>query len=192
MMHRFYGNDIFFTYFFFIFTIIATVERVRMTFKNKYPILDTKWVTTVPIMTYIAIILIGIAEYLIVTRQMNFFISVMGLFVYITGTIIRNYSISAFGESWNVHIDTAHVDHIINHGPYKYLRHPYSLAVILELIGFLLLANAYLTITMVFLVQYPLLVVRNKMEEEALVKKFGEEYMDYRKKTFSLFPELKI
>jgi protein-S-isoprenylcysteine O-methyltransferase Ste14 len=191
-MFRFHYNDIFFTAFFLLFLIIAAIERIRATFRNKCPIRDKKWATIIPIATYISIVMLGVVEYLFVDRQINYFISFMGLAIYINGAALRKSAIRTFKENWNIHINADSVNCIVDHGPYKYLRHPYSIAVILELVGFLLLANSYFMLIFVFLIQYPLLLIRNNIEENNLIREFGEKYISYRKRTKTLFPNLKI
>ncbi len=71
---------------------------------------------------------------------------------------------------------------IIRTGPYKYSRNPMYLSIVL--IGFsisMFLSNGWISLMM-----FPFLLVMDryvvKREEEYLIKKFGQEYLDYQKK----------
>ncbi|MBU0684216.1 MAG: isoprenylcysteine carboxylmethyltransferase family protein [Candidatus Omnitrophica bacterium] len=181
-----------FTIFFGVFVIVATAERVKTTFQNKQPISGRKWITVVPIITYVGIIVLGIAEYFYIARQMNYYVSITGLLIYLGGVILRKSAISVFRGDWNMHVDAQSIKSILTSGPYKFVRHPYSLAVLFELTGFLLLANSYTMLLAIFVIQYPLLVLRSNFEEIALIKKFGKEYAGYRKRVITVFPVIRI
>ena len=60
------------------------------------------------------------------------------------------------------------------------MKHPYYLGVMLELAGVCMIANAFYSLSLVFFVQLPLLVIRIFFEEKTLVNYFGDRYEKYR------------
>lgn len=76
-------------------------------------------------------------------------------------------------------------------GPYKYVRHPmYSAVIFLLNPALALLFRSWLLMLAVILIYF---VWRGaiKGEERILVQKFGEQFLDYRKKTPVFFPDLR-
>jgi protein-S-isoprenylcysteine O-methyltransferase Ste14 len=70
-----------------------------------------------------------------------------------------------------------YADHqLIKTGPYKILRHPYYIAVLLELTGLSLIYNSIAGIILTYCVQLPFLLYRIPKEENTLINKFGEKY----------------
>jgi len=76
---------------------------------------------------------------------------------------------------------------LIKNGLYKFLRHPQYTGLILFSIGFILIWGRFITFilfTIMLFIYYYLI----KKEEEKCLKEFGNEYKEYIKKTFFLFP----
>lgn len=72
-------------------------------------------------------------------------------------------------------------------GIYEYVRHPQYTGFIAIIVGFLLQWPTLITLLMA-----PILIVRYiklaKSEEDAMVQEYGEEYVNYKKKTPAFFP----
>jgi protein-S-isoprenylcysteine O-methyltransferase Ste14 len=77
---------------------------------------------------------------------------------------------------------------LVKEGPYRYIRHPLILCVILEVIGFTLVSNSYFSTLGAILIFLPFMLYRIKLEERALIEKFGHEYIDYQHTTWMLLP----
>lgn len=97
--------------------------------------------------------------------------------------------------NWSSYLTAKHVfgkpvheRKLLQHGPYRYVRHPLYLAFLLVTIGFLLLALNYLLLLLTWL---PLLVFRQYAREEAeMLQRYGEDYRRYRLKTGAFLPRL--
>ena len=80
---------------------------------------------------------------------------------------------------------------LVTSGPYQYVRHPFYLASALAI-----LANALTTanwfIGLTGGLASMLLVIRTATEEEHLVKRFGQDYTEYIKRTGRFFPRLHL
>ena len=88
----------------------------------------------------------------------------------------------------SIHIEMREHHPLIKKGPYKYLRHPYYLAVIFEVLGFPLVPNAYYAFLFSIFTYLPLLFIRIYFEEKAMIKKFGDEYHLYKRENWGLIP----
>ncbi|MCK4465123.1 MAG: isoprenylcysteine carboxylmethyltransferase family protein [Bacteroidales bacterium] len=76
---------------------------------------------------------------------------------------------------------------LVTSGMYKYIRHPLYLS--LMLVGFgILLKNIGFTQIILASINIVFLVFTAKVEEKEMIKKFGNEYLDYMKKTKMFFP----
>lgn len=181
-------RDVFYRIFFIFFIFFAGAERIRATFKNKRSVSKRNWLTTVPIMTYVLIVLTAVTEVFFSKRPISYFVVMFGLLLYFGGFFLRVSAMRLFQQRWNIHTDAENVERIVSDGPFKYMAHPYYMAVMLELTGIALVANSYLAIILVLLVQYPFLIVRCNVEERALIQKFGNEYLAYKKGKLTIFP----
>jgi protein-S-isoprenylcysteine O-methyltransferase Ste14 len=117
--------------------------------------------------------------------QLEFF----GLLVMVLGYAIFLWSVLARGRyatSWQMPADHKLVDW----GPYRYVRHPSYLGYFLMFIGFVLLwHNALALIPLIAIPGYVLITFR---EEEMLVAKFREEYVQYQKRTGRFLPKIPL
>ncbi|MFX0004803.1 MAG: methyltransferase family protein [Candidatus Hermodarchaeota archaeon] len=76
-------------------------------------------------------------------------------------------------------------------GIYNYIRHPQSLGEFPLFIVVALMVNSWFLIILmsVFIIIYvPIMIY---YEEQDLIRRFGEQYRQYRKRTGALFPKLK-
>ena len=84
-------------------------------------------------------------------------------------------------------------DHVlIKNGAYKYIRHPLYAAHLLWALAQLLLIPNWIAGPSFLLLSIPLYVYRVPKEEDMMIKKFGEEYLGYMKKTGVIFPKIKM
>ena len=77
---------------------------------------------------------------------------------------------------------------MVKSGPFRWVRHPTYLSMILELLSGGLILNAWFSLLGASLLFFPTLLIRIRIEEAALVEKFGGEYEAFRRSTPALFP----
>ena len=82
-------------------------------------------------------------------------------------------------------------DHrLVKNGPYRWVRHPLYSVFGIEFIAFSLISETWLIgVFAVVAIAFLILIVVPK-EEAELVKKFGEEYEEYRRRTGKLLPQI--
>ncbi len=95
---------------------------------------------------------------------------------------LRYWAIATLGERWNTRIVVLPGVAPIVHGPYRLMRHPNYLAVVLELLALPLVHSAWLTATVFSLLNAWLLGVRVRAEEAALrsVSPYDASFADRR------------
>ncbi len=79
---------------------------------------------------------------------------------------------------------------LIRGGPYRWMRHPMYTAFILLGLGFTLLSGNWLIGGAWLSATILVIATRMAAEEGMMVKQFGEEYEDYRRRTGRLLPRL--
>jgi protein-S-isoprenylcysteine O-methyltransferase Ste14 len=109
----------------------------------------------------------------------------------IIGLIIR-YFAQGFAGDW-MRGSKIKADYILDEGFYSIIRHPLYSGNFFIGFGFTLASGFYPALllpfySVVFFIYYYLIV---REEENYLVKKFGEEFIHYRKSTPAFFPKFK-
>jgi protein-S-isoprenylcysteine O-methyltransferase Ste14 len=77
---------------------------------------------------------------------------------------------------------------LVKTGPFRYLRHPVYLSMILELAAFILICSAWGMLLLVPVLFIPAMIMRLRLEEPAMVEKFGDAYRDYQRRVPMLIP----
>ena len=120
-------------------------------------------------------------------RTAQMFLEPLGMLVMVVGYAIFVWSVLARGRyatSWQMPADHMLVDW----GPYRYVRHPSYLGYFLMFVGFLLLSQSMLAL--ISLIAIPGYALITRREEEMLVTRFGERYLQYQKNVGRFLPEL--
>ena len=114
----------------------------------------------------------------------------VGLFLMITGILFRQYSIWVLGRFFSTKVRIVSDHRIVKEGPYKYLRHPSYTGMLMILLGLGLASRTWLG-TIIILALFSLVIgYRINVEEKTLRVEFGQEYVEYAKKTKRLVPIL--
>ncbi len=116
---------------------------------------------------------------------------IIGIVLIVIGEIIRLRSVSfAGGETRTMNVGASS---ICKSGPYSIVRNPLYIGNVMIYVGFAFVAGSVYVVTislitlLYFLVQYSLII---SLEEEALEKKFGDEYITYKKLVPSILPKI--
>lgn len=112
----------------------------------------------------------------------------IGIFFISAGILLRFWSVRKLGKLFRSKIVIQENHKLITTGPYKYLRNPSYTGVVLTLIGFGIGIGNWLSLIFLFIISLISFVRRISFENQALSKKFGNEYEEYQKKTWSIVP----
>jgi protein-S-isoprenylcysteine O-methyltransferase Ste14 len=113
----------------------------------------------------------------------------LGLLVMVSGYAIFIWSVAARGQyavSWQMSANHK----LVNWGPYRYVRHPSYSGYFLMFIGFLLMWHE--AFALVPLIAIPGYIMITCTEEEMLVAKFGEKYIEYEKRVGRFLPKIQM
>lgn len=102
------------------------------------------------------------------------------------GIIFRFIIIRSLGKYFTVDVTIKQDHKIKKEGFYKYLRHPSYAFSLLTSLGLGLYLNNWLSLAFAFIPPFLAFAYRIRIEEQALVEQFGEEYLEYRKTTKNL------
>lgn len=129
-----------------------------------------------------------IAEYGWRGMRPNWPLMLAGGVIVIASFVIRRRAIAALGQFWSMHVEVREGHRFVHEGPFRLVRHPVYLSMLLELFSITLVCGAFLTMTLIPLAFVPILLLRLRLEETALMEKFGQAYQEYRRSTPALFP----
>ncbi len=173
-------------FFYTVFFLLAAAERIFRTFKNvsKSPAdFDPKephYLFGLALHLYLGIVVVGIVERIAKgVDTIKWPICILGLAIYVLGALIRNSAIITLGRFWHVKCGLYSGQPLMKTGPYRWLKHPYYVAVMLELIGNALMLMSTVSIFMALCIQLPVLIFRASIEKRALSKHYGESYQSY-------------
>jgi len=112
------------------------------------------------------------------------------LMVFVIAQMLRIWSILSLGRFWNTRIWILPNRLAPVRGPYRYLRHPNYLAVMMEIFSFPLIFQAYITAILFSLCNAVLLLkLRIPLEEQALQE--ATQYESHMKRKKRLIPSWK-
>jgi len=120
-----------------------------------------------------------------IDSQVLFFI---GLSFVIVGLIIRLIATFTLKEYYTRTLKITDKHKIVKHGIYSIVRHPGYLGVTTFLVGAGLLTGNLISIILIVLTVPFSFIKRLLIEEQMLLKHFGNEYKEYMEKTYRLIP----
>ncbi len=113
-------------------------------------------------------------------------VAALGLFA--AGLILRWWAIVTLGRFFTVDV-TIEKDHqLVEHGPFRWVRHPSYTGVLLAFVGFALTLRNWVAILVVLVPIFIAFLRRMRVEEEALSRALGDKYRDYIRRTKRLVP----
>jgi methyltransferase len=90
------------------------------------------------------------------------------LFAFVLAQALRYWAIGSLGDRWNVRVIVVPGDIPVVRGPYRFIRHPNYLAVVVEILALPLVHGAFLTAAVFSAANAALLRIRIRTEEQAL------------------------
>lgn len=125
------------------------------------------------------------------SSQMIILLRLLGYGMIILGFLASYSALKRLDRNWTG-LDEYRIKNgqqLVMTGIYKIVRHPIYLAVILEIVGFELVATSWLWIILLAVVFY---VINQHIRKEDLLleEEFGEKFLEYKKRTKALVPYL--
>ena len=120
------------------------------------------------VLLHSAFLVVCVLEVWLLDRPFVASIAVVALVVLLIATTLRYSAIRALGERWTTRVFHWPDRPLIETGPYRMLRHPNYLAVVLEMAALPLVHSAWFTAVLFSILNGWLLAVRIRIENKAL------------------------
>lgn len=143
---------------------------------------------TLFILAGVVMLACGIAELTICKRQVTAGLFVAGWVCGLLSFYVRRQAIGALGRFWSLHVEIRNHHQLIKTGPFRWMRHPTYFSMILELLSGCLILNARYALVATAVFFLPTLWWRLRLEETALIEKFGDDYRAYQQSTPAIIP----
>jgi protein-S-isoprenylcysteine O-methyltransferase len=112
----------------------------------------------------------------------------LGIAIWYGGMALRWYSIRVLGRFFTTQVAIAKDQHVVEQGPYRWVRHPSYLGGLVALFGFGMTLTNWLSAVLPVVCLLAAYVYRIPLEERALVRGLGPAYSEYMGRTRRLIP----
>jgi protein-S-isoprenylcysteine O-methyltransferase Ste14 len=112
----------------------------------------------------------------------------VGVFIMAAGIIFRRYAIYVLGKFFTATVQIQSNHELIKAGPYRYIRHPSYLGILIITVGLGIALANWISLLMCIVLPLIGVIKRINVEEGELEKHFGEKYREYRKSTWRIVP----
>jgi protein-S-isoprenylcysteine O-methyltransferase Ste14 len=184
-----YFSTIFAVFVFGAYLIDYAIPKVLLSRQSDKPILVQDR-SSFLIIQAVGIVSIAIA---VACRYMDWTITpaaiqYFGLLLIPAGLALREWAIIKLGRffSRTVQLEPGH--RLITDGPYRWIRHPAYTGMILVDLGIAFALGTWLGAVVTLGLILGATMYRITIEENVLIAAFGDEYRDYMKRTWKLFP----
>ncbi len=176
-----------------LFTVIALIELSPMRFRNAkmFSREDRGSGIFLIVSSGLALIasitdnLLGLLQYQIWNVSL---FQLSGIIIVIAGFIIRSTAIRKLGRDFKYSVSIIK-NKLQTTGLYKHIRHPSYLGLLLYSIGTALFFISKIGTILIVLV-FVSIAYRIDVEEKFLAKTIGQEYLDYKERTWRIIPYL--
>jgi len=153
-----------------------TVEEERLRIFGELPLILT-------------LVFYSLTIYLVYFETLNLSLFLIGMVLIVFGAFFNEWARYILGKQWSGGARILKKHKLIKTGPYSVVRHPIYFANIIMMFGSLLIVWSYL-LFFIFVVTVGILLYRARIEELVLIKKFGNKYIEYKKKVAMIIPLL--
>jgi protein-S-isoprenylcysteine O-methyltransferase Ste14 len=114
----------------------------------------------------------------------------VGIFALLVGWMILLVSRLQIGRYGGPRITIEDDHRLITNGMYRFIRNPQYLGMLLILSGYAFSLGSLIITAMIVICLLAILRNRIRLEEELLIAAFGDEYREYMRRTWRLFPHI--
>lgn len=113
---------------------------------------------------------------------------VLGIALMVLGVVIRQWAVAVLGRFFTVDVRVHSDQAVVEAGPYRWVRHPSYTGLIMTLIGIGLALGNWVALIVLAVVPTAGLIVRIRVEEQALLQGLGEPYRRFAASRARLVP----
>src|SRR6202035_958587 len=115
-------------------------------------------------------------------------LSEVGFVLFLLCFVLRWWAIIHLGRFFTVNVAIHAGHHLVDTGPYRYLRHPSYTGALLMVFGFVCSFAHWASMLIIVGSCLSVILYRVRIEEAALLEGLGEPYRDYCRRTKRLIP----
>jgi len=115
-------------------------------------------------------------------------IIVTGFFIFLFSWVIRWWGFRSIDKYFNPRVAIYEEHQLITWGAYKNIRHPLYLGAFLSSLSLPLIFNSWGALLITLCTTIPALVYRINIEEEFMLRHFGDEYARYMERSRKMIP----
>jgi protein-S-isoprenylcysteine O-methyltransferase Ste14 len=112
----------------------------------------------------------------------------LGLIAILLGVALRWYAIRVLGSYFTRDVVVSNDQQVIQHGPYRQIRHPAYSGTFLTMLGVGLVMTNWASLIALLLCVFLGHVYRVNIEEQALIRTIGQPYVEYMRHTKRFIP----
>jgi protein-S-isoprenylcysteine O-methyltransferase Ste14 len=112
----------------------------------------------------------------------------LGISLGLLGLAVRVWAFKTLGQFYTRTLRHTENQHIVREGPYRFIRHPGYVGVLLIFLGAALAMTNWISIGITAVAMFTAYHYRIQTEEDMLMTALGKEYGDYRAQTRRLIP----
>lgn len=167
------------------------IEYRIMTKQSKRP--NKKDIKAIILFSFITLIFV-VSSIQLFRRHIGYFDNSLdylfwiGILLIYTGVFFRQYSMRIMGNQYVATLQIQEKPGLITSGPFKILRHPCYTGFMVALWGLGLTFLNWIFLIMVILFSLYMFISQIHIEEKELLKYFGNDYLEYKKRTKKLIP----
>jgi methyltransferase len=168
-------------YFYFLaFSAIEMLVETWISARNSKVLLQKGAVEIAPFLLPIMAFLYGImfagslVEYVVIPRQIPFYWAGSFFLLFCLAKILKFWAVSSLGSFWTMRVLILPESNVVTSGPYRWIRHPNYVAVLMEIAATTLIGKCFYTFAVVIVMFSATLVLRIRHEEAGL-----KQFTDY-------------
>ena len=116
-------------------------------------------------------------------------VRVLGAFFELIGVFLYTWTHFHLGKNFTDTVVVRKGAHLVQSGPYQYMRHPMYVSAFFIFGGGFLMTEIWLVAFFGGLLLLLILIFRTPEEERRLVQEFGDDYLAYKKRVGIFFPK---
>lgn len=115
---------------------------------------------------------------------------IVGLLIIFLGSILFVWARRVLGKFYSGHLSIVESQPLVQHGPYRFIRHPAYAGYLLIALGLVIGYSSLSGLMIILFVLLPTVIYRIHVEDMILAEHFGSEFSRYARRTKCLLPSI--
>ena len=120
--------------------------------------------------------------------EQYFYYRVGGLVLFALFSFVQIQAHKQLGKNYSQEIAIVKEHQLVKKGLYRFIRHPQYIGQVLSDLGAGIALAGFIILPLVIFVELPLFLMRARREDKMLENHFGDEWLDYKKKSGFILP----